>query len=150
MGARQVDGLLINRPTGELLVLKQSTSEAHALNETAAIVFDLCDGVTERAAMAAEVARRTGLPTDESIVDLALAELVDAGLVTLDEVPRPDLGRRALIRRLALPVAGIALLPVVETILVPTISSAQSGPPEVPVPSPPFSGQRIWLPPRDS
>jgi hypothetical protein len=147
MGARRVDGLLVNRPTGELLLLKQSTNEAHALNETAAIVFDLCDGVTDRGAMAAEVARRTGLPADESIVDLALTELVDAGLVTLDEAPRPGLSRRALIRKLALPVAGIALLPVVETILVPTIASAQSG--EVPAPAPPFSGQTIWLPPRD-
>ena len=57
---------------------KRSTNEAHALNETAAIVFDLCDGTTSRATMVAEVARRTGLPADESIVELALTELADA------------------------------------------------------------------------
>jgi hypothetical protein len=32
---------------------------------------------------------------------------------------RPELTRRALIRKLALPVAGIVRLPVVETILMP-------------------------------
>src|SRR5262245_12406673 len=126
MVARQVEGLLIERPAGELLVLKRSTNEAHALNETAAIVFDLCDGTTSRATMVAEVARRTGLPADESIVELALTELADAGLITLDESGRPELTRRALIRKLALPVAGIALLPVVETILMPTVASGQS------------------------
>ena len=129
MAARQVDGLLIERTAGELLVLKQSTYEAHALNETAALVFDLCDGATSRATMATEVARRTGLPTDESIVDLALTELVDAGLIVMDETGRPGLTRRSLIRRLALPVAAVAMLPVVETILVPPISSGQSMPP---------------------
>jgi hypothetical protein len=137
MIARRVDGLRIERTEGELLVLRESTYEAHALNETAAIVFDLCDGTTTRAAMAAEVARRTGLPSDESIVDLALTELVDAGLVVIDETERPDITRRSLIRRLALPVAGVAMLPVVETILMPTVSSGQPVPPTPPPPPPP-------------
>lgn len=148
MGAKRVEGLLIERPAGELLVLKPSTNEAHALNETAAIVFDLCDGTTTRAAMVAEVARRTGLPTDESIVELALTELSDAGLIVVDESGRPDISRRALIRKLALPVAGIALLPVVETILMPTVSSGQSTTP--PPSEPPFSGLPIRLPYRAS
>lgn len=153
MAARQVEGLLIERPAGELLVLKRSTNEAHALNETAAIVFDLCDGTTSRATMVAEVARRTGLPANESIVELALTELADAGLITLDESGRPELTRRALIRKLALPVAGIALLPVVETILMPTVASGQSTPPP-PLTPPPLtpppvsSGQAIQLPRR--
>jgi hypothetical protein len=146
MGAKRAEGLLIERTAGELLVLKPSTNEAHALNETAAIVFDLCDSRTTRAAMAAEVARRTGLPADESIVELALGELADAGLVILDEAERPDMTRRSLIRKLALPVAGVALLPVVETILMPTISSGQSPlPPSIPSPGP-SSGLVIPLP----
>ena len=146
MAARQVEGLLIERPAGELLVLTPSTNEAHALNETAAIVFDLCDGRTTRAAMVAEVARRTGLPPDESIVDLALTELSDAGLITLDETARTGLPRRALIRKLALPVAAVALLPVVETILMPTLASSQSAVP-TPVPPATSSGRHIQLPP---
>jgi hypothetical protein len=145
MAARQVEGLLIERPAGEMLVLKPSTNEAHALNETAATVFDLCDGTTSPAEMAAEVTRRTGLPADESIVQLALTELSDAGLIVLDESGGLALPRRALIRKLALPVAAIALLPVVETILMPTVASGQSGPP--PLGPPIASGQPIRLPP---
>src|SRR5215470_7778734 len=145
MAARQVEGLLIERPAGELLVLKPSTNEAHALNQTAAIVFDLCDGATTPAEMVAEVARRTRLPADQGIVELALTELSDAGLITLEESAQPALSRRGLIRKLALPVAGIALLPVVETIMMPTVASGQSGAPS-PVPPPTSSGQAIELP----
>jgi hypothetical protein len=70
--------------------------------------------------MAAEIHRRTGLPTDEEIVDLALSELVETGLVMLDDPESRSPGtRRALIRRLTLSSTLALLLPVVETIVVP-------------------------------
>jgi hypothetical protein len=83
--------------------------------------------------MATEIYRRTGLRADE-IVDLALAELVDAGLVALDNPePPPTITRRSLIRRLALSSVAARMLPVVETILRPPVEpatqpSASSGP----------------------
>jgi hypothetical protein len=135
---KAVEGLVVERVEGELLVLKSSTNEAHALNEAAGIVFELCDGATTRARMAEEVARRTGLPADESVVDLALAELSEAGLVEVAERERSGVTRRGLIRALALPVAAAALLPVVETVLVPAVSSgAPIPPPELAPPPPP-------------
>lgn len=139
MAARRVDGLLIERTGGELLVIRESSHEAHALNEAAAIVFDLCDGSMTSEEMAAEVARRTGLPADASVVDLALADLVEAGLVVRDEADAaPLITRRSLVRRLALPAAAMAMLPVVETVLMPTPAEGQSGP--MPSPGPPPSG----------
>ena len=103
MGARRVDGILMERVADELLAVKPGTSEAHALNQSVAAVYELCDGQTSKSEMAAEVRRRTGLPDDVEIVDLALAELVDAGLVTLDTPePQQNPTRRALIRRLGL------------------------------------------------
>lgn len=136
MGAKRVEGLLIERVDGEVLVVKESSHEAHALNEAASIVFDLCDGSMSRAAMAAEVARRTGLPGDESVVDLALGELVEAGIVVLEDEESPAITRRSLIRRLALPAAAMAMLPVVETVLMPAQAAAQSGPMPTPTPMP--------------
>jgi len=135
MSAKRVEGLLIERVDGEVLVVKESSHEAHALNEAAAVVFDLCDGSMSHAAMAAEVARRTGLPADESVVALALADLVEAGLVVLDDEETPVITRRSLIRGLALPAAAIAMLPVVETVLMPTPAAGASAP----MPSPPMS-----------
>ena len=85
MAAKRVEGIHIERAADEILAVKTATSEAHALNQSAAVIFDLCDGTVSKYEMAARLQRRTGLPADEQIIDLALAELVDAGLITLDD-----------------------------------------------------------------
>jgi hypothetical protein len=87
--------------------------------------------------MAAEIHRRTGLPGDEGVVDLALAELTEAGLVVDDEPERPAITRRSLIRGLALPAATVAMLPIVETIVVPAANASTSPPSPPPVYPPP-------------
>jgi len=124
MGPRRVDGLVSERVEKELLVYRQLTGETHALNEAAAVVFDLCDGAHTRTAIAAEVALRCGLPADEGIVDLALADLREAGLIAAADDDRPGVTRRSLIRRLSLTAIAVAMLPVVETILMKSAASA--------------------------
>ena len=139
MAVRRVDGLLIQRAADEILALKAGSSEAHALNQSASAVFDLCDGTVSKSQMAAEIQRRTGLPADEEIVDLALSELADAGLVELGESePQASVTRRSLMRRLSLTAAAVAMLPVVETILVPPASAQGSSPTPTPTPTPIF------------
>src|SRR5947207_3496972 len=126
MTARRVEGVHLERAADEILAVKLATSEAHALNQSAAAVFELCDGTRSKGDMAAEIQRRTGLPADEGIVDLALAELLDAGLVVLDaREASSTTTRRSLIRRFALSAAAAAMLPVVETIVLPpTVAEA--------------------------
>jgi hypothetical protein len=140
MIAKRVDGVQIERAADEILAVKPDTLEAHAINQSAAAVYDLCDGQSSKSEMAAEVRRRTGLPEDEEIVDLALAELVDAGLVAVDDSePRSDTTRRSLIRRLTLTSVAAMMLPVVETIVVPPVEAAAPAPspfPPVPAPTP--------------
>ena len=129
MRARRVEGVHLEQAADEILVMKTATSEAHALNQSAAAVYELCDGKTSKSEMAAEIRRRTGLPADEEIVDLALAELVDAGLVVLDDPePRSTITRRSLIRRLALSSMAAMMLPVVETIVVPPVEAGAQAP----------------------
>jgi hypothetical protein len=128
MAARQVEGLQFERVADELLAVKPATLEAHALNQSAAAVFDMCDAKASKSEMAAEIQRRTGLPADEEIVELALAELVDAGLIVVDDPERPPtISRRSLVRRLSLSAAAVMVLPVVETILLPP-AAAQASP----------------------
>ena len=108
MAARRIDGVRIERVADEILAVKLGTAEAHALNQSAAIVFDMCDGTASKSEIAAEIQRRTGLPADEGIVDLALGELGDAGLVVLDRSEPSVAGtRRSLMRRLSLFYCGI-------------------------------------------
>ena len=126
MVATRVEGVRIERTADEILAVKEGSLEAHAINQGAAAVYDLCDGNTSKSDMAAEIHRRTGLPADDEIVDLALSELVETGLVLLDDPePRSAVSWRALIRRLALSSTLALMLPVVETIVVPP-AEAQS------------------------
>ena len=150
MAARRVEGVHLERAADEILVMKPGTLEAHALNQSAAVVYELCDGKTSKSDMAAEIRRRTGLPADEEIVDLALAELVDAGLVALDDPdPQSTITRRSLIRRLALSSVAAMMLPVVETILVPPVEAATPGAAPVPAPMiiPPPSAAPVFRTP---
>jgi hypothetical protein len=128
MTASRVPGVRLVREADEILAIKLATSEAHALNQSAAVVYDLCDGRSSKADMAAAIQRRTGLPADEDIVNLALDELLDAGLIVLDaQHASAGTTRRSLIRRFAMSAAAIAMLPLVETILVPQQVIANQG-----------------------
>ena len=116
--ATRIDDVIIERCGSEMVVFVPATNEAHSLNQTASLIFDLCDGATTRAQMVAAL-RDVGLPADTSIVNLALGELEEASLVLLGDEPRAlSFSRRVVIRRLGLSAATIAMLPVVDTILV--------------------------------
>ena len=141
MTVRRIEGLMTEELDGEFLVYNPATQEAHALNPSAATVFELCDGNTSASTMVEEVARRTGLPADPEIVDLALAELQEAHLVVNEDAQPQGITRRAVIRRLGLTAIATAALPIVETMVVPSIAAAQSmvpapGPAPAPAPAP--------------
>ena len=125
--ATRIDDLIIERCGSEMVVFVPASNEAHSLNQTASLIFDLCDGVTTRAQMVAAL-QDVGLPADTAIVNLALAELAEASLVIVDdERPQVGVSRRTVIRRLGLSATAIALLPVVETILVQSAAAQVSG-----------------------
>ena len=109
---------------GGLVVYDPVTDAGHLLNPATAAVFEACDGRTSIDDMAQRVTARTGLPTDREIVELALVELDQVGLLTpsepttaTDEGGARGLSRRALIGRLALGAGAVALLPAIDTIL---------------------------------
>jgi hypothetical protein len=83
MAARRVEDVQIERTADEILILKEGHLEAHALNQCAATVYDLCDGNTSKSEMAVEIHRRTGLPADEEVpcdsarADSAVGAVVD-------------------------------------------------------------------------
>ena len=126
-GGQQVEGLLVEEIDGEVLVVNSATNEAHALSGASAAVFALCDGATTRAEMATLVAVQTGLPVDPAIVDLALAELVDAGIVTCPAAPT-QATRRQMLRRLGLVAGAAAAFPLVETIAMRPAAAQGSAP----------------------
>ena len=112
----------------EVAVYDGARQQVHALNATAARVWQLCDGATSPAAMAAVLGSELALPEAEAVVNLTLRDLARAHLL---EVPgdlpadRRGVTRRALLRR------GVAasLLPAIYSIVAPSPVAAQSPPP---------------------
>jgi PqqD family protein of HPr-rel-A system len=126
----RTNNLVVESLGDEVLVFDQESEKCHALNKTAAIVWQHCDGQATLTDLAAKLAAETSLPADEDIVRFALGQLGKAGLLE-EPISRPSgepsLSRRRLIKKFGL-VGGLALLlPVVESIVAPDPVMAQSG-----------------------
>jgi hypothetical protein len=118
--------------TGEglgLLVYDPLTGGGHVLDPATAAVFELCDGLASREQMADAIAESTGLPTDVGIVDLALVELAEAGLLS-ERASSGVVSRRVVIGRLALGAAAVALLPAVVSVI--EVGQAAASTPKTP------------------
>ena len=113
---------------GGLIVFDPITDAGHLLNPASAAVFEACDGRTSVDEMARVVAARTGLPEDREIVELALSELAEAGLLQEPDLASSHLSRRQLMARLAVGAGVAAMLPVIETV-VSSSDLAAAGPP---------------------
>lgn len=81
---RRDEGLAAEKVGGEFALHDGSTGRVHFLNETAAVVWDLCDGSRTFAAIVDEVARVYAQPTSEVRDGVAevLSRLGREGLVT--------------------------------------------------------------------
>ena len=77
-----VGGLDVNEAEDGLVVYVAATDTVHHLNKTAGVIFGLCDGTRDTAAIAADVAELFSLdepPLDETAT--CLSDLVERGLV---------------------------------------------------------------------
>jgi hypothetical protein len=116
--ARTTD--IITQPTGnELLVYNLSANKAFNLNETAAIVFNHCDGTHTINEL-----KNKHKYTDD-LIFLALDELKRNGLIDAEVENRfTGLSRREAVKRVGL--GSMAALPIITSLIAPTATNAQS------------------------
>lgn len=123
--------LLIEELEDELLVYDLAADRAHRLNGTAATVFRHADGQRTVDDLVDVLAGEVGVLADEELVLITLDGLVEAGLVE-DYEPRStkDMrsSRRKFIARAGAVGAAATALPVVHSIVAPTVAQAQSPP----------------------
>jgi hypothetical protein len=124
------DKQLIRRQVdSELIVYDSAGEKAHCLNETAARVWDACDGRTSVSDIAAGLSRELKTDVREQTVWQALAQLEKADLLQEAIVPAElahQLARREAVRTLAY--ASVVAVPLVASIVAPTPAQAQSKP----------------------
>ena len=112
---------IVRQLRDEFMVYDKATNKAHCLNESAAEVWNLCDGKRTVAEIVPLLKKKAKAPTDEQMLWMALLKLEKAGLLQND-VPQTGpvctLSRREASRRVGATAAALAV-PVIASILVP-------------------------------
>jgi len=121
-------GLVIQELPDEVLVYDLERDRAHCLNETAAFVWQRCDGRKSAAQIAHTLGNQFNCEVDERIVWLALDQLGRNHLLEKQPaVPQAMKGmnRRAMVR--ALGIGAAMAIPLVTSIVAPTPAQAATG-----------------------
>jgi hypothetical protein len=119
------EGLVIQELPDEVLVYDLDRDRAHCLNETAAFVWQHCDGRTSAVEIARSLGKKVNAPVDEKVVWFAIDQLGRNHLMTTQPAPPQllaGLNRREMVR--ALGIAAAVAIPVVASIVAPTPAQA--------------------------
>ena len=118
----RTDNLVIRELDDETLVYDVERDEAHCLNQTAALVWQQCDGKTTATQAARELRKELETTVDPDLIWLAVKQLQRFHLVDVSSKP-PSVSRRDLV----LKYAPLALsLPVIMSISAPTAAQGAS------------------------
>jgi Coenzyme PQQ synthesis protein D (PqqD) len=121
---QRISSVHVESIDGELCVYDTARQRVHALNHTAAFVWQRCDGRTTPAELAAALSAEASIDDAEAVVLLTLQELAAAHLLSappIDEVARVVSRRNLLGRGVA-----AAAIPTIYSIVAPTPIDAQS------------------------
>lgn len=110
------ENLVIRELDDETLVYDMERDEAHCLNQTAALVWEQCDGKTTAAQAARSLQGKLDVSVDTDLVWLAVKQLERFHLVESNS-KSPSVSRRDLVLKYA--PAALAL-PVIMSITAPT------------------------------
>ena len=118
------EGLVIQELPDEVLVYDLERDRAHCLNETAAFVWQRCDGRTSTVEIARSLGKKVNAPVDEKVVWFAIDQLGRNHLMTTPVPPQlvAGMNRREMVRVLG--IAAAVAGPVVASIVAPTPAQA--------------------------
>ncbi len=123
--ARQ-DDIVVQELFDEVVIYDLKRDKVHALNPTAALVWRHCDGQHTSAELTNLLQAEFHTPQADVLLELTLDRLHKAHLLAGKVSPVHN--QRIITRREALKLAGltVALLPVVKSIIAPTMAQASS------------------------
>ena len=111
-------GLVVQETADEVLVYDLDANKAHSLNTSSAIVWRSCDGVSTVTDAIAELEAQYGGKVEEDFIWLAIDQLSDKGLMSVD-APAKMAGstRRDVLKKIGF--ASVVALPVVASLVAP-------------------------------
>lgn len=123
---RQIN-IVVQELEKEVLIYDLNLSKAFCLNETSAIIWQLCDGTKTVAEISQAAGKKLNVNISEDFVWLALEQFKKDQLIS-DEFEFKNIfegmSRREIIRQVGF--ASMAALPVVASIIAPVAANAQS------------------------
>ena len=122
------ENLIIKEVDGEVLVYDLKNDKAHCLNQTAARIWQYCDGSRSVAEIAELMSTPGNTPVADALVLLALDQLQKFALLETKHEPAfqlPNMNRRELVRRIGI---GARALPIIISIAAPPASAQASNP----------------------
>jgi|GEM_PF-406721 len=123
----RTENIVIQHLHEETLIYDLKENKAYCLNETSALVWQLCDGRKSISDISDEMSKKLKTLINEDFVNLALDQLNREGLLEkggdMDD-HFAGLSRREVIRKAGF--ASVIVLPVVSSLVAPQASMAQS------------------------
>jgi hypothetical protein len=119
--------LVIQELKGELLIYDLATNKAYCLNETSALIWQLCDGSNSIAEIRQSISKKLKSAVTEDFIWLAIDQLKEENLLensTAVKIEFNGLSRREVIRKVGL--ASVVALPLISSLFAPTAAMAQS------------------------
>jgi len=124
--------IVVQELKGEVLLYDLNNNKAYCLNETSAIIWNLCDGNSSVSEITSQLSKQLKQPIADDLVYLALNQFKEDNLL-LDnetvEIKFDGLSRREVIRKVGF--ASMIALPFIASLVAPTAALAQSAGPVV-------------------
>jgi len=122
------DDIVVQELKGEVLIYDLKINKAYCLNETSAIVWQLCDGNNSVADITKKFSKELNSPVTEDFVWLALDQLKQENLLSNSEEIVPEfngMSRREVIKKVGF--GTMVAIPIVTGLVAPTAAQAQTG-----------------------
>jgi hypothetical protein len=120
--------LVVQELENEVLIYDLKINQAFCLNETSALVFQLCNGKNSVSDLSDLMSRNFKALVTEDFIHLILSELRKNNLLENDDEPGhhfEELSRREIVKRVGL--TSIIALPLILSIIAPSAAMAASG-----------------------
>lgn len=123
----RTENIVVQDVGTELLIYDLKINKAFCLNETAALVWEFCDGRQTVSEITAQIEKRLGSNVNEEMILLALRQLADNRLMLDLKGSAPELkGVRRREALLKIAQASIIAIPLVTSVVAPSAAFAAS------------------------
>ncbi len=123
----RTEDIVVQESGNELLIYDLKINKAYCLNETSALVWQLCDGKNTVSEISDKISAQLRTLASEDLVWLALDQFNKDGLLEDGEMVVSHfagVSRREIVKKIGF--VSVVALPIVSSIIVPTGANAQS------------------------